>query len=116
MPTEITKRKIKILKYVNRHSGKTNYLALKTKFSANEIDELVNARYVYHNYIFSQDTDGFPIGSISDNALFFITDSGKVIVESLQWFNGQFVLTQILLPIAIAIITTLLTLFLSSLL
>ena len=35
-------------------------------------------------------------------------------VEENQWFNGQFVLLQIVLPIVIAIITTLITIFLSA--
>lgn len=111
---EITKYKIKILKYLNRRPNGTAYSVLNSKFGKSYIQDLIHAKYITHNFEFPTDPNGFPIGDISDNTLCFITDSGKAIVENQQWFNGQFVLTQILLPIVIAIITTLLTLFLSS--
>ena len=56
---------------------------------------------------------GEPI-PILENTLFTLNDLGIAEVESKQWFNLQFVLTQIVLPIIIAIITTLITIFLAA--
>lgn len=53
-------------------------------------------------------------GPIPDSCILNLTGKSAAIVEENQWFNGQFVLLQIVLPIVIAIITTLITIFLSA--
>ncbi len=53
-------------------------------------------------------------GPIPDRCILTLTGKGAAEVESRQWFNGRFVLLQIVLPIVIAIITTLITIFLSA--
>ena len=53
-------------------------------------------------------------GPIPDSCILNLTGKGAAMVEENQWFNGQFVLLQIVLPIVIAIITTLITIFLSA--
>lgn len=112
----ITKSELKILKFV--YSKKSvSFRTLRKKFRKciNLKDTLESL--VYHHYLLQvggcRNHYGDPI-PIVDETLFTMESLGSAEVESKQWFNGQFVLTQILLPIVIAIITTLLTLFLSA--
>lgn len=113
---QLTKINLRILRYLYRRKSGSTYIELKRKFGESRILELIHSKYIDHNYVYPKDSNGFPIGDISDETLCFISDQGELEVEQRQWFDEKFVLTQILLPIVIAIITTLLTLFLSSLL
>ena len=72
---------------------------------------MVITKYSLHilRYLYRQE----PIPA-HDDTLFKLSDLGIAEVESKQWFNTQFVLTQIVLPIIIAVITTLITIFLAA--
>ena len=111
---KLTKRTLRILRYLYRRKSGTTYIELKNKFGESMILKLIHSKYITHNYVYPKNSNGFPVGDISDETLCFITDLGISEVEQRQWFDGKFILTQILLPIVIAIITTLITLFLSS--
>lgn len=113
---QLTKSTVKTLRYLYRQKNGSSYLNLKNRFGEFQILNLISAKYITHNYNFPKDSDGFPVGSISDETLCFITDSGRVEVESRQWFDFKFFLLQVVLPIVIAIITTLITIFLTALL
>lgn len=111
----ITKRLFHILRYVYRH-GSVPYSKLNRKFKyPTLLEDLENL--VLHRYITqiggNRDLCGDPI-PILENTLFTLNDLGIAEVESKQWLNLQFVLTQIILPIVIAIITTLITIFLAA--
>lgn len=101
----MTKKQLKLLKCLYRKPRTICWI--KKKFKVSDLREICTG--IYH-LIRTTDNDGEESNIVS------ISKEGIIEVESRQWFNGQFVLTQILLPIVIAIITTLLTLFLSSLL
>lgn len=113
---QLTKNTVRILRYLYRRKSGVTYIELKSKFGESKILELIHSKYITHHYVYHKDSNGFPIGDISNETLCFITDIGILEVEQRQWFDGKFVLTQIFLPIVIAIITTLLTLYLSTLL
>lgn len=101
----MTKKQLKLLKYLYRKP--CTVLWIKKKFKVNTFRDIASGIFTL-----IKTSDGYH----NDDCLVSISKDGIIEVESRQWFNGQFVLIQILLPIVIAIITTLLTLFLSSLL
>ena len=111
----ITKRLFRILRYIYRH-GSVPYSKLSRKFNYPTLLEDLES-LVLHRYIAqiggSRNKYGEPI-PILEKTLFTLNDLGIAEVESKQWFNLQFVLTQIVLPIVIAIITTLITIFLAA--
>lgn len=111
----ITKQHFKILKYVYRHKT-VSYQKLRQHFKKidllSPLDQFIRSRYIIQigGYL---NKYGEPI-PITDSTYFKLDDLGIAEVESKQWFNFQFVLLQIILPIVIAIITTLITIFLSA--
>jgi hypothetical protein len=111
----ITKRLFRILSYIYRH-GSVPYSKLNRKFKyptlLEDLENLILQQYVAQ-VGGSRSKYGEPI-PILENTLFTLNDLGIAEVESKQWFNLQFVLTQIVLPIIIAIITTLITIFLAA--
>ena len=113
----ITKYYLRILRYLYRQKS-TSYFNLSKKFKEPELQETLDA-LIRNGYVVQ--IDGFinkygePI-PILDDTLLELSDLGIAEVESKQWFNLQFVLLQIVLPIAIAIITTLITISLTALL
>lgn len=111
----LSKSDLKILRYISRRKhGVTRGKLLKlTKSSANPIDSLCNMGYIQHDYVFPRDKSGFPIGSMPDSAIYQLTKAGKIEVESHEWFNLQYVISQILVPIVIALLTCALTLLFS---
>lgn len=113
----LTSKSQKILKYIYRHKSGVTRIKLIKKFhcipTQNEIDKLVALGYISHDYTFQKDSAGFPIGEIPDTAIYTINDSGIVEVEKQKWFNTQYVVTNIFVPIVIALLTYTLTYFLS---
>lgn len=111
----ITKHSLHILRYLY-HQKSVSYSKLIKKFKEPELQEtlgdLIRSRYIIQIGGFINNY-GEPI-PILDDTLLKLGDLGVAEVESKQWFNTQFVLTQIILPIIIAIITTLITIFLAA--
>lgn len=115
----LTKYDLKIMRYLNRHkrSGISRInLLRKFKGAQDNIDRLTSLGYISHDYDFPKDPDGFPIGEVPCSAIYHIENRGVAEVESRQWFHLEYVISHIAIPIVIAIITTLITLFLSALL
>lgn len=111
----ITKLEIKVLKYV--YSKKmVSFAQLSKKFS--RISDLQNKLYqlVYHSYLEQvggyRTNYGEPI-PITEQTCFRIKPEGLVLVESKQWFNAEYVLSHICIPILLSVISTLITLCLS---
>lgn len=113
----ITKKYLRLLKYIYRHRTVT-FNKIKRHKNTDDLlemlDLLVRNHYLqqvggsYNHY-------GEPI-PITDLTCFMLDNLGIAEVESHQWFNLKFVLLQIVLPIVIAVITTLITVFLTRLL
>lgn len=105
----VTKNQLKILRYIYR----------KQCISYSKFVKKSNGIKVPYSLIHITDhrksnENGFPIGDIMPSEDVTLTDEGIVVVEQKQWFNLHYVVTQIALPIAIAIITTLLTITLTT--
>lgn len=113
----ITKYSLHILRYLY-HQRSSSYFNLSKKFKGPELQETLDA-LIRNGYVVQIggfiNEYGEPI-PILDDTLLKLSDLGIAEVESKQWFNLQFVLLQIVLPIAIAIITTLITIYLTALL
>ena len=112
----ITKSNLKILKYIYRKKN-VSYKSLQKKFyDYPDLTETLES-LVYHHYLTQiggyQNNLGNPI-PITTDTLFEMNELGCAEVERSQWFNGQFILLQIVLPIVIAVITTLITIFLTA--
>ncbi len=102
---DITKQQLKLLKYLYRKPRTVAWIKKKFK-----VPGLRNICCGMFTLVYTSDEQ------FLDDCVVSISKDGIIEVESYQWLDGQFILTQILLPIVIAIITTLLTLFLSALL
>ena len=113
----ITKYYLHSLRYLY-HQRSASYFNLSKKFKRPELQEALDA-LIRNGYVVQIggfiNEYGEPI-PILDDTLLKLSDLGIAEVESKQWFNLQFVLLQIVLPIAIAIITTLITIYLTALL
>ena len=111
----ITKHSLRILRYIYRHNS-VSYSELNKRIKSStlceDLSDLILNRYIVQ-IGGSRNEYGEPF-PILENTHFSLGDLGVAEVESKQWFNLQFVLTQIVLPIIIAIITTLITLFLAA--
>lgn len=101
----LTKKQLKLLKCLYRRSRTVSWI--KKKFKVSELRDICSGMFTYISA-----TDGhFP-----DNCIISISKKGIIEVESHQWFDFKFVLLQIILPIVIAVISTLITISLSALL
>lgn len=111
----ITKYSLHILRYLYRQKS-VSHFNLSKKFKGprfqQTLDDLIRNCYIIQIGGFINEY-GEPIPA-HDDTLFKLSDLGIAEVESKQWFNTQFVLTQIVLPIIIAVITTLITIFLAA--
>lgn len=100
---EMTKQQLKLLKYL--YKKPRTVLWIKRKFKVNCLRDITTGIFTLIHT-----TDGhFP-----DDCVVSISKDGIIAVENHQWFDLRFILTNIVLPIIIAIITTLITLFLSA--
>lgn len=115
----INKNDIKILKHIYRNRNNVTRGKLLKKFKklpiTDRLSNLESASYITHDHFYARKPDGFRV-PLSDDTSYTLTDLGISEVEKHQWFNWQFFLLQIVLPIVIAIISTLITIFLSALL
>jgi hypothetical protein len=105
----LTKSYIKVLKYLYHRPSGVSYGKLNKKYGVTRITNLIKTGYIAHNYKFPLDADGFPVGTISDYALCFVTDAGKVEVERHQWFDAQFVIAQLIIPIIVGVSSAIIT-------
>lgn len=111
----ITKLEIKVLKYV--YSKKVvSFAQLSKHFSKlPELKDMLE-QLVYHSYLEQvggyRTNYGEPV-PITDATSFRIRPDGAALVESKQWFNAEYILSHICIPILLSIISTLITLCLS---
>lgn len=112
---QITKHEIKVLKYIYaKHLVSFAQLSKHFHKIPNLSDML--EQLVYHSYIEQiggyRTNYGEPIPILSETT-FRIRPDGAVIVEGKQWFNAEYVLSHICIPILLSVISTLITLCLS---
>ena len=113
-------RDIEVLKYIRRHvSGVSKEMLLK-KFSSrfpilDILEKLYNLNLINHDCILPRNSSGFIIGEIPLTALYSIRELG-IELDRLKWFNSEYVLSHIVIPIVLSVISTLITLFLTNVL
>lgn len=112
---QLQKSDLKILRYLYPHKV-VKLSTLRRKFSRTpkQLDILINLDYIITDYTRPTDSCGFPIGDFPPETLYYLSNIGIVGVEDHQWFDWQFVVRNIVLPIALSVISTLLTIFLSA--
>lgn len=103
----LIKSDLKILRYVYRRQGRITYGTLYRKFSKQRVKGV--EEYLRNTHKIEYDQIGHPVPFELDDLPVFLTYEGAAEVESRQWFGWQFIFLQILLPIALAVITTFLT-------
>lgn len=96
------KRQLALLKCLYRKPRTVKWI--KSKFKVSSLRDICAGIFPY-----IETTDGHH----RDDCVVSLSRQGITEVESHQWFSAKFVVLQILLPIAIAVITTLLTIFLT---
>lgn len=101
----MTKKQLKLLKLLYRKPRKISWVIKKFKIS-----DLRDICFGIYHLICTTNDDG------DECEIITITRAGIIEVESRQWFDFRFVLLQIVLPLVIAIITTLITIFLTKML
>lgn len=110
---QLTNSEIKILKYINRHPNQT-YTEIYKKFP--EFCECY-LRLKSSQFIKSTDPNetlrGNEYNDWNNPTIVRIDRSGKMYLESLKWFNWQFVVKELLCPAFVAFVTTLITLVLT---
>lgn len=111
----ITKKELKILKFIASKKS-ASYEQLIHRFSKYQDLENTLEQLVYNAYLEQiggyRTNYGEPI-PITQETTFCLRPNGLVLVESKQWFNAEYVLSHICIPIVLSVISTLLTIFLS---
>lgn len=114
----ITKNELKIMKYIFSKKS-ASYAQLLHRFPKR--NDLVNTleQLVYNQYLEQvggyRTNYGEPI-QINEQTIFKLKPSGLALVESKQWFNAEYVLSHICIPILISVISTLITIVLAGVL
>nr|DAE57580.1 MAG TPA: hypothetical protein [Caudoviricetes sp.] len=106
---QITKSDIKILNYVHhRHFRPVTYMSLSGKFSKHEVDNLIKGELLSYVPVIV-DYQGIPSEKLSAESAIFLTKDGIYVVEQNQWFDTQYLLTQIIVPILVGVASAVIT-------
>lgn len=110
----LTNRSHKILKTIYKkpmHYGNFSKICDDDSY-----DELARAGMFVVEDLREQDSAGFPVGELPDDSLVFITTKGRAEIESKFWFTKEYVVSHIVIPIILSILTTLITISVTALL
>lgn len=105
----ITKSDLKILRYIYRHRKSVRRDALLKKFSNDRISQLLGVKYISCDKKFITSQSGYALQTIPPDAIVTLTDLGVSEVESRQWFDLQYFVTHILLPVVIGVLSSVIT-------
>ena len=104
----ISKSDIKILKYLYHKHRPISYGALAKKYNSDAVDRLMNdglldspTSYAYHDGVFAD--------ALTDDTAISLTKTGECAVEDRQWFDVKYLLTQIIVPILVGIVSAVVT-------
>lgn len=94
----VTKSDIKILNYVHhRHFRPVTYMSLSGKFSKHEVNNLIKGELLSYVPVIV-DYQGIPSEKLAAESAISLTKDGIYVVEQNQWFDTQYLLTQIIRP------------------
>lgn len=105
----VTKSDIKILNYVHhRHFRPVTYGSLVSKFSKYEVDDLIRNELLTYIPIIV-DYQGIPSEKLAAESAISLTKDGIYVVEQNQWFDTKYLLTQIIVPILVGVLSAVIT-------
>jgi len=105
----ITKSDIKILNYVHhRHFRPITYGSLISKFDKEDVDNLINSEFLDYTPA-AYDRYGMPVRKLSGDTIISLSKSGIYEVEQNQWFDTKYLLTQIIVPILVGVLSAVIT-------
>lgn len=111
----IIKKHLKILRYIYKKKT-VSYKKVKKHFRCiSDLEQLMDV-LVFNGYITKTDEHPRDFGEyteITDSTLFQLNTAGIVEIERHQWFDSEYVVSHIVIPIVIAVLSTLITIFLS---
>lgn len=104
----IEKKQLKILNYLYKKPRKRYQLLKKFKKIdiSNYLNILCDTNYLSFYPLPEKDADGFHSGKISDEATYSLTPKGRIEVESNQFFDLEYVISHILVPIIVGVISS----------
>lgn len=104
----LTKSQVRVLKYVYRHKRHGVPFAKLNKKYHDETSWLLSNHYLSCRVSFSRSTPYLcPI--YKDAELVTLTDTGMCELEGRRWFNIQYLITQIIIPILVGIVSSVIT-------
>ena len=103
----ITKKDVKILRYINRH-GSVPKDKLSKKFSSDRVLLLLDGKYLSCDKKFSSKS-GYALQTIPSDSAFRLTDLGISTLEKYQWFDFQYFITHMVLPVLIGVTSSVIT-------
>lgn len=112
----IMKRHLKMLRFVRRRKA-VPAAEMYSRFGYDEVTGLVRSGYLHCPADpRRQDKEGYIIGEFLPTSLICLTDRGLAQVESRDWFDLQYVVTMIIIPVVIGVASAVITNLIMSLL
>lgn len=116
MSIVITNQMISIMKFIYKKKS-VSFYKLSKKFKSDDLKTLLET-LIYNNYVIqvggSINCYGEPKEIVNDT-LFQVSASGIAEIESHQWFNFQYIITSVIVPIVVGTLSSILTAILLSL-
>lgn len=109
---KLNKREIKVLKFIRRKHLVKKYI-LDGRYGSSTVRKLEAGGFIRCDYHSVQDDEGFEKFPAPLDAPCCLSDSGIIEVESHDWFNLDYILRNIFLPIVVGVASSLITLALS---
>lgn len=107
----ITKQQLSVLQFIYRKKS-TNYAAILKKFKSKLLVDELLSDLLYNEYIYcihgSYDTNG-DLVPLTDSSIFQLNQIGVVEVEKNQWFNVQYFLSSLIVPIIVGVASSIIT-------
>lgn len=100
----VKKAELKILRYVYRHK----FVQLET-FQKEYPGAAFSNKYLHISDHRTIDESGFPVGNYPLNEIVTLTDDGIIEVESRQFFNVEYVLSSLVIPVIVGVSSSIIT-------
>lgn len=108
--TELTNRELKILKFIKNHKSLT-YSNIYKKFP--DFKDLYHRFYNGIHFIDIDDPCNDVMGCEYDDSnnpiICTVSRDGNLYLDSKKWFNAQYVVTSIIIPILLGVVSALIT-------
>lgn len=107
----ITKKQLALLQYVYRKNT-VPYSSIVKKFKRNNRIKEITEELLYNNYLScvhgTIDENG-DLVELTDSTLIQLEQLGIAEVEKHQWFNGQYIISSLIVPIVVGVVSSIIT-------